>query len=287
MIPQRNISLLSNRLARTGQRRIPEKVLELDYCLAWFLIGLSKTSLQEYLIFKGGTALKRCYFPEYRFSEDLDFSLFQDISLENILSSLEDVYLQVKKESGIVFGFGGQDRSRHQNCHTFYLTYDGPLPGSSPKKVKVDITVQEKFVFPVNNQAVLRGYDEYEDIIEDGVIKVYSLNEICVEKFLALTDPARNEPRDLYDFWYLVSCKHVDMAMLWPEVMSKLEFRGRSHATLIEAFDKKEARYRKLWEKRLGAQMTSLPSFDEVFRLARRAIKRAGLSGSGLRRVKG
>ena len=47
--------------------------------------------------------------------------------------------------------------------------------------------------------------------------------------------------------------------MLMPEIMSKLEFRGRSHTTLGENFDKKEARYRKLWEKRLGAQMTSLP----------------------------
>ena len=34
VIPQRNISLLSNRLAREGGRRIPEAVLERDYCLA-------------------------------------------------------------------------------------------------------------------------------------------------------------------------------------------------------------------------------------------------------------
>jgi hypothetical protein len=34
MIAQRNLSLLSNRLARAGGRRIPEAVLERDYCLA-------------------------------------------------------------------------------------------------------------------------------------------------------------------------------------------------------------------------------------------------------------
>ena len=35
MIPQRNISLLSNRLYKErGGRRIPETVLERDYCLA-------------------------------------------------------------------------------------------------------------------------------------------------------------------------------------------------------------------------------------------------------------
>jgi hypothetical protein len=33
MIPSRNLSLLSNRLAKAG-RRIPEAALERDYCLA-------------------------------------------------------------------------------------------------------------------------------------------------------------------------------------------------------------------------------------------------------------
>ena len=81
MIPQRNLALLSNRLARGGGRRIPEAVLERDYCLAWFLIGLSRTPLRERLAFKGGTALKRCYFGDYRFSEDLDFTLTAEVAL--------------------------------------------------------------------------------------------------------------------------------------------------------------------------------------------------------------
>ena len=75
MIPPRNLSLLANRLARAGGRRLPEAVLERDYCLAWFLVALSRTPLRDRLTFKGGTALKRCYFGDYRFSEDLDFTL--------------------------------------------------------------------------------------------------------------------------------------------------------------------------------------------------------------------
>jgi predicted nucleotidyltransferase component of viral defense system len=62
VIPQRNISLLSNRLAASGGRRIREDVLERDYCMAWFLAVLSQSDLKEVLAFKGGTALKRCYF---------------------------------------------------------------------------------------------------------------------------------------------------------------------------------------------------------------------------------
>jgi hypothetical protein len=47
MTPQRNLSLLSNRPYKEhGDRRMPEAVLERDYCLAWFLIGLSQSKLK-------------------------------------------------------------------------------------------------------------------------------------------------------------------------------------------------------------------------------------------------
>ncbi len=59
MIPPRNLSLLANRLAKAGSRRLPEAVLERDYCLAWFFVALSRTPLRERLAFKGGTAIKR------------------------------------------------------------------------------------------------------------------------------------------------------------------------------------------------------------------------------------
>ena len=84
MIPQRNLSLLSNELARQGGQRIPEAVLERDYCLSWFLVGMSQSPLLEILIFKGGTAIKKCYIQDYRFSEDLDFTLVKEIAFEEI-----------------------------------------------------------------------------------------------------------------------------------------------------------------------------------------------------------
>ena len=54
---------------------VPWEVLERDYLLSWVLAGISRVELlRENLIFKGGTALKKCWFGDYRFSEDLDFS---------------------------------------------------------------------------------------------------------------------------------------------------------------------------------------------------------------------
>jgi len=277
VIPQRNLSLLSNRLARGAGRRIPEAVLERDYCLAWFLIGLSRSSLREHLVFKGGTALKRCYFGDYRFSEDLDFTLASEIPLESILVGLREVYAQVRSASGIPFHYSREDRKKHQNSHTFYLAYEGPLPAASPKEVKVDITITERFVLPIEDRVVLRGYDEYSDLTDESKIRVYCLDEIGVEKIVALTDRARNEPRDLYDVWYLTSKEHVDLAMLISEIDSKLEFRGRDRDTMEEEFERKEARYKKLWTPRLGSQMAELPPFDDVFRSVRSSLRAAKL----------
>ena len=58
------------------QGTVPYWVLEKDYALSYLLAGIAETpALQDGLILKGGTALRKCYFEDYRFSEDLDFSL--------------------------------------------------------------------------------------------------------------------------------------------------------------------------------------------------------------------
>lgn len=275
MIPQRNLSLLSNRLAREGGRRIPESVVERDYCLAWFLAAASGSPLKARLAFKGGTALRRCYFENYRFSEDLDFTLLGAIELDEILNHLETLYAQIRIQSGIGFAFDRPDRHGHANSHTFYLRYTGPLPAGG--SVKVDITIRERITEPTAERPVLRCYPEFADVPEGKEIIVYSLNEIAIEKIVALTDPARTEPRDLYDLWHLTVEGRVDLLMLHRGIEEKLRFRNRPLAGIDEAIGAKERRLKALWTTRLSHQMTQLPEFDGVFRAVRRSVRDAQL----------
>jgi predicted nucleotidyltransferase component of viral defense system len=275
VIPQRNISLLSNRLAAGGGRRIREDVLERDYCLGWFLAVLSLSDLKPFLGFKGGTALKRCYFGNYRFSQDLDFTLLGEISFDEILRGLEAVYRGVREGSGIAFAFDRQDRQPHANSYTFYLRYTGPLPAGND--VKVDVTVRERLVFPIEDRAVHRGYDEFTDIPENRLIRVYSLEEIVTEKLVALMDRARSEPRDLYDLWYLTSNEGIPLDRLTGPIRRKLEFRGKDCKGIENAILQKEARLEALWSARLAYQMSHLPRFEEVFRAVRRTLRQAKL----------
>jgi len=279
VIPQRNLSLLSNRLARAGGRRIPEAVLERDYCLSWFLVGLSRSPLRERLVFKGGTALKKCYFPDYRFSEDLDFTLVEPLGFETIQRELEEPFAVAHRASGVILRYAREDRHPHANSYTFYLGYEGPLPGGpAGKEVKVDITIREEVVFRIEQRPVLRGYPEYDDLPEDARIRAYSLPEIAAEKVVALLDRARNEPRDLYDLWHLMEHGHVALAQVMDAVGRKLAAREQDLRGLRGVLREKEPRYRRLWGTRLSAQVATLPDFDGVFRAVRRALRQVGVT---------
>jgi predicted nucleotidyltransferase component of viral defense system len=109
------------------------------------------------------------------------------------------------------------------------------------------------------------------------VIRTYSINEIAVEKVVALLDRARNEPRDLYDIWYLTFNQYVNIAELIEAIEEKWEFRGIKLAEVREEFLRKETRFKKLWKIRLSSQMVSLPEFGQVYRAVQREFRQAGL----------
>jgi len=56
-------------------QNIPKSTIDKDWVLGHFIDAIfSIPECKESLIFKGGTCLRKCYFPNYRFSEDLDFT---------------------------------------------------------------------------------------------------------------------------------------------------------------------------------------------------------------------
>lgn len=274
MITQKNISKISNITFQVGERRVPEAVIERDYCLAWFLFGLSQSKIKEKLIFKGGTALRHCYFLNYRFSEDLDFTIIDVIPLEEILKEFENIYSWIKDESGIIFSNTRKEPSS-ESTYTFYISYLGPLPGKE-KEVKVDITFREIILKPIEEKNIIKTYQEYEDFLEKPKVKIYSLDEVAIEKICALFSLARNEPRDLYDLHYLIENQQLDIASLLYDVQRKMNFKGILFENVKNEFLKKEIRLKNAWEKRLSKQMAVLPEYDNVFRTVRRTLQQGG-----------
>jgi len=150
------------------------------------------------------------------------------------------------------------------------------VPKNRPKEIKADMTIREKLVeAPVERP--LLSYSEYSDVPSASMVRVYTLNEIAVEKIAALFDRARNEARDLYDKWFLIENREVVIGDLKHKLIEKLEFRGKKLDGVQDEFNKKESRLQKKWDERLSGQ-TRVNEFDEVFRTVKREFRKAGLT---------
>ena len=68
-----NVTQIIRNTARN--QKVQQYIVEKDYALSYLLAAIASTDgLGENLVLKGGTALRKLYFSEYRFSEDLDYS---------------------------------------------------------------------------------------------------------------------------------------------------------------------------------------------------------------------
>jgi len=69
---------------RAGEWSTDPMLVDLDYVLSCFLSQWYREPNADKLRFKGGTCLRKCYYPDYRFSEDLDFSAESQISMQQM-----------------------------------------------------------------------------------------------------------------------------------------------------------------------------------------------------------
>lgn len=258
----------------SGKTGIRDKTIEKDYILTWILIGLSGSGLRDNLVFKGGTALRKVYMKSYRYSEDLDFTLVNHLSAEEILRKFEAIYDIARKSANIPMRFNRQEEEQGDSF-TFYVNYSGPFGGSIERnEIKIDVTLKELLQFPTPSLLLLK---EYSDQPDDIKVKTYSLEEIAVEKVCSLLSSYRKEPRDVYDLWYLLKFKLIALAFLAQLFEEKCRFKNLDSKDLKAQLDAKEPTYRKLWDQRLKDQVTQLPHFEQVYREIKRYLRGAQL----------
>lgn len=257
--------------AVAAKNKLKDTQIEKDYILSWILLGIvGNELLSKQLVFKGGTVLKKIYFPDYRFSEDLDFTLLDEkITNEELLHEFEKVYVFVKEEANITLQFG-EANTHISGSLAFYINYIGPLQGTiNSRNIKIDITRGETLEYPVEQRAV---FILYSDLPEQSFqLQCYSLSEVLIEKMTALM--GRTEPRDLFDFWYLTEHERMDTRYHKPEFERKAKNKKHDPVLFEEKVLAKEKNLKQGWEKKLNNQVYELPGFDDVFRKSKRHFK--------------
>ncbi len=59
---------------------VPVETVDKDWVLGHVLRGIFSLELGPKFVFKGGTCLRKAYFADYRFSEDLDFTAVRPVT---------------------------------------------------------------------------------------------------------------------------------------------------------------------------------------------------------------
>ena len=249
---------------------VRQQQIEKDYVISWILWGISNhTILNKVLVFKGGTCLKKIYFENYRYSEDMDFTLISigdnNLSDNEIFMALSDLFLAIKEEANIDLTIPENSKGIHESSGSlkFYINYIGPLGGNGDH-VKVDLTKGEKLEFDTVYRKVLHQYTDLEELGEGFNVQSYHINEIIIEKMTALM--GRTVPRDLYDFDYLTNFEGLEVQNVYYEFERKASHKGHNPKEFIEKVSKKVKTFESSWNENLSHQVKDLPKFKDVWR---------------------
>jgi len=232
--------------ARTYE--VPTSTIERDYTQNWVLAYLPQMAL------KGGTGLQKCYYKHYRFSDDLDFTLLNQVSLEKMKNQIIDTIEKIKNETGINFPLPIK-AEEIENGYLFVIYFRILRKTGDPLKIKLDITKKEneKIMTPLQKKKILQKYSDESDI----ETTVYSLEEMFVEKTRALFE--RTRPRDLYDVWYLSKKTTMNSTLF----KKKCEFKNIT----IDINDviSRKTKFENAWKNSLHHQLKNLPNAKTVF----------------------
>jgi len=251
MISRADLQRLANR------EKLALGTLEKDYVITEVLKALSQVStLSEILVFKGGTALRKVYFQDWRYSEDLDFTVKRDMEKEQLRQELDKWYQQVSLASQVqlttrmIHKPDGYARVRTQ--------FIGPL--SYPGMIFMDLSFDELLCLEPALRNVLAAP------FQPGEQKVltYPLEELLAEKIRSLRE--RGKSRDYYDVWRLLKeCSaNLDFDLLGTVLQKKLSHKGLVITDVCDFLPQDKKVLKRYWEKDLGQQIIPLPSLDEV-----------------------
>jgi predicted nucleotidyltransferase component of viral defense system len=259
---------------------VPWDVLERDYLLSWILAGVARVgSLRATLVFKGGTALKKCYFGDYRFSEDLDFSGLEGVPTGDAMeravreacdaaSKMLDEYAPVEIRC---------ERYTEKDPHpggqeAFAIRARFPWQRQPQTRVMIETGVDEKVLKPAPERKIIHEYGEPLD----AAIQVYALEEVVAEKLRAILQHvekleergwSRSRARDYYDLWRVLGTykERMDLSDFHSFLREKCAVRKLTFDSFEDFFEERMLAYvEKTWDQWLGPLVPRLPAFQAV-----------------------
>ena len=235
---------------------LPEKTIEKDYFIEISLYYISQNKDLENLVFRGGTCLKKIYFPDYRFSEDLDFLVKE--GLGDISKNLLKVIEKLNQDFSIEAGETEEKRILKDGHLQMFFSYNivPEIFSGGEKELKVDI-LEDNFLPPFRKRPIKFSYQDLKKFKAD--LSAYNLESIIADKISRLFDVV-DEPRDIYDLWKLIT-ENLKFEKVKEIFYNKHGYSFDVKDLILEI---QKQSYKVNWENRLSHQISNLPDFLKV-----------------------
>ncbi len=245
MIKQSELAARARTLRLQGSHALHDYIL--NHVLASIATGMPE------LVFRGGTALARVYWPDYRISEDLDFIV--GARPVGLTEKLEKVIDRAATKMRMMLEL--QTIHQREGWHRWLVV-------SGAGRLQIDVNAGERAYLDVVTRPLTLPYSDLAE--ESRSIAVVDLHEILANKFFMLTD--RDEPRDLFDLWWGLEREGVSFKEI-----------ARAHRAKYGHGPDPSARARvhrleRLWNDRLAHQIGDLPPFGVVVAGVERHVSR-------------
>jgi predicted nucleotidyltransferase component of viral defense system len=204
--------------ASAAAAAVEMRVVEKDFVLDYMLAGIaSRADLAEGLVFKGGTALRKCLIEGYRFSEDLDFTAFgvprgkrcEPLLRRAVGEGLALMSDAAPAEADIrrVFHKGYMDGTA--STEEYAVEFRLPWP-SELCRIKLEICYDEPVVLPPASRSLIGSWPGAPRCR----LTCYQVEEVVAEKLRCILQTCRKidrgtlgattRARDYYDLWNLL-----------------------------------------------------------------------------------
>jgi len=235
---------------------VPTSTIERDYAQNWLLKYLSNSNM----ILKGGTGIRKVYIKNYRFSDDLDFTLIKNINKDDLLEHIYEATEKAKEETGINFEITNDLLEVNNGLRGNIYFSIIKKTSKTPLGIVIDITNfdKEKILLPTQERRIFHPYSD--DFLTK--IEVYSLEEIFAEKVRALFERTRS--RDIYDVVSLYNFNVCDKNKIKEILPGKFTIKRIS--ININELNEKEEKYKRAWKNSLRHQLKEIPDFEGTFR---------------------
>ena len=190
--------------AKSLEFGIHQANVQRDYVFGWLLVGLyTESPLKEVLVLKGGNCFRKAYFPNTRFSHDLDSSTESAVDEASLRGEFNTICQFVQAQSGVVFDLERNrvqlqneidDKRRVFDVRLYFKDFYGNADHITIS-LAIDVTEFDRVYLPVQERQLIHPYSDSSTCVVG--VRCMKLEEMLASKLKCLLQ--RRHTADVYD----------------------------------------------------------------------------------------